>query len=142
MSGIRVSATITLPEEALRYTPYHASGPGGQHVNKVATAIALRFDVAASHLPQRVRQRLVQLAGRRINADGVLTIQASRHRSQSRNRDDATERLLELIRQAAAPPPKARRPTKPSRSARQKRVDSKKKRGAAKALRGRVRHDD
>ena len=112
-----------------------ASGPGGQNVNKVSTAVQLRFDVGNSpSLPGDVRTRLIRLAGRRITQDGILIIEARAERSQERNREDAIERLKELIRQAAVKP-KPRKPTKPSKAAKARRIESKKQRGKTKQLR-------
>ena len=109
-----------------------SGGPGGQHVNKVATAVQLRFDVASSaSLPEDVRERLMEIAGNRISEDGVLTIEASRHRSQRRNREDAQARLVELVRQATEKP-KERRETKPSKKAVARRLDDKRRRSSVK----------
>jgi ribosome-associated protein len=119
-----------------------SSGPGGQNVNKVATAVELRFDVAASTLPDPVKRRLVLLAGRRMTADGRLLIDSRAFRTQSQNREAARERLQTLIEQAARVP-KKRRPTKPKAAAREQRLTSKKRRSAVKALRSSDRgHDD
>jgi ribosome-associated protein len=132
---IRITETISLDEREIEERFVHASGPGGQNVNKVATAVQLRFDVAGSSLPDDVRERLIRLAGRRLTKDGVLVITAQRHRAQDRNRQDARERLFELIRRAAvAPVP--RRPTRPSRASRERRLDAKKRRSVLKQLRG------
>ncbi len=118
-----------------------ASGPGGQNVNKVSTAVQLRFDVARSpSLPEAVRERLIALAGRRISQDGMLTIEAQRFRSQGRNREDARARLIELIRQAATPI-KSRTPTRPTRASQQRRLAGKQHQGARKKLRGNVREE-
>ena len=112
-----------------------ASGPGGQNVNKVSTAVQLRFDVAHSpSLPEDVRARWIKLAGRRINADGILILAADRFRTQEKNREDAIARLYELIRKASQKP-KKRRPTKPTKSSKEKRLEGKKKRGEIKKLR-------
>lgn len=120
-----------------------ASGPGGQNVNKVATAVELRFDAAASpNLPDPVRARLRRIAGRRMTEAGVIVLQEEGTRSQARNRVAVRRRLIELIQEAAAPPPPPRRPTRPSLSAKKKRMDAKTKRGEVKTLRGRIRNDD
>ena len=119
---VAVTHDIILTEDEIKEEFVRSSGPGGQNVNKVATAVQLRFDVLHSpSLPEEVRDRLVRLAGSRMTGDGVLVIEARRHRSQEQNRRDARQRLFELIRQAAARP-KKRRPTKPSRAARQRRL--------------------
>ena len=111
-----------------------ASGPGGQNVNKVATAVELRFDVRASDLPERVKDRLLTLAAKRITADGKLLIDSRAYRTQAQNRDAARERLLALI-ELARHEPKPRRPTRPKAAAKEQRLKSKKRRSAVKALR-------
>ncbi len=132
---IRVNRTISIDERELSETFVRASGPGGQNVNKLATAVQLRFDVLRSpSLPEAVRARLARLAGRRLTREGVLVITAERFRTQERNRDDARERLIALIRQAAIAP-KPRRPTKPTAGSRERRIDAKKRRGDIKSLR-------
>ncbi|GLR81398.1 aminoacyl-tRNA hydrolase [Azospirillum oryzae] len=134
---IRVTHRISLDESELQEEFVRASGPGGQHVNKTDSAVQLRFDVAASpNLPPDVKARLAKLAGSRVTQNGVLLIQADRYRSQRRNRDDALERLIDLIREAAAPPPPPRRPTKPTYGSQQRRLEGKTKRSATKRLRG------
>jgi ribosome-associated protein len=132
---IRVTPSISIAERELEEHFIRASGPGGQNVNKLASAVELRFDVRRSpSLPDDVRARLERLAGRRLTREGVLVINAERHRTQERNRQDARERLLELIKRAAvAPVP--RRATKPTASSRERRLQSKKRRAAIKGLR-------
>jgi ribosome-associated protein len=133
---IRVNAQIELDEREIQEDFVRASGPGGQNVNKVSTAVQLRFDVAHSpSLPDPVRARLVALAGRRLTQDGVLIIEAERYRSQRRNRDDALERLLTLIREACEVET-PRRPTRPTLASKKRRLDSKQRRGETKKLRG------
>ena len=132
---IRITPSISIGEGELEEHFIRASGPGGQNVNKLSSAVQLRFDVLRSpSLPEGVRARLEQLAGRRLTREGVLVINAQRYRTQERNRDDARERLVDLIRRAAVPPA-PRRPTKPSRLARERRLQSKKHRAAIKGLR-------
>ena len=132
---IRIADGIAIDEREIAETFIHASGAGGQNVNKVATSVQLRFDVRRSpSLPEPVRQRLERLAGRRLTRDGVLVITAQRHRTQARNREDALARLVELISRAAVPPV-PRRPTRPTAKARRQRLETKLRRGATKRLR-------
>jgi ribosome-associated protein len=133
---IRITDTIALDEREIEESFVRASGPGGQNVNKLATAVQLRFDVRHSpSLPEDVRARLERLAGRRLTQDGVLVLTAQRHRTQERNRQDALARLTALIERAARPPT-PRRATRPSMAAKRRRLESKKLRGLTKRLRG------
>ena len=139
---IEITPSISLDESEVRFEAMRASGPGGQHVNKVATAVQLRFDVAGSpSLPEDVRERLLKLAGRRVTAEGELVLEARRHRSQERNRRDALDRLVALIARAAEPP-KPRKKTRPTRASKARRLDEKSRRSSVKRGRGRVRRDD
>ena len=132
---IRVTDTISIDESELSESFVRSSGPGGQNVNKLSTAVQLRFDVRHSpSLPNDVAVRLIRIAGRRLTKDGVLVITAQRHRTQERNRADARERLVEMIREAATPP-MPRRATRPPAGSRRERLESKKRRSGIKRLR-------
>jgi ribosome-associated protein len=135
---IRITPTIALDDDELRETFVRASGPGGQNVNKVSSAVELRFSVRSSPaLPDDVKRRLIRLAGSRMTTAGELVIQASRHRTQLANRQDALDRLVDLIRQATIKP-KRRVPTRPSAGSRKRRLEGKKRRGDVKRLRGTI----
>ena len=133
---LRINDHIAIDDSEISESFIRSSGPGGQNVNKLSTAVQLRFDVRhSSSLPPEVRARLERLAGRRLTRDGVLVITAQRYRTQERNRDDALTRLIELIR-AAAVRPTPRRPTRPTLGSKVRRLEGKKRRGSIKALRG------
>jgi ribosome-associated protein len=138
---IRITDSIGIEERELDERFVRASGPGGQNVNKVSTAVELRFDVRASSLPADMKQRLMTLAGSRMTGDDVLLIDSREHRTQAQNREAARARLVTLL-QHAAKRPKTRRPTKPKRAAKEKRLESKRQRGEVKTLRGRARHGE
>lgn len=140
---IEVTPTISLSEDELTERFIRSAGPGGQNVNKVSTAVELRFDVRRSpSLPNDVAIRLMKLGGRKITQDGVLVLVAMTHRTQERNRAEALERLLGLIREAAAPPPPPRKKTRPTLAAKKRRVEAKVHRAGVKSMRGKVRGDD
>jgi ribosome-associated protein len=139
---IPIPPNIELDEGELEFAFIRASGPGGQNVNKVATAVQMRFDARRSpSLPNDVSIRLQKIAGSRLTSEGVIVITANRFRTQERNRADAVDRLVEMIARAAEPPPPPRRATKPSKAAKARRVDAKVRRGAIKAMRGKPAGD-
>ena len=139
---VEITPDISLPDRDFTWSFVRASGPGGQNVNKVATAAQLRFDLAGTQsLEPAVKQRLRALAGRRVTDDGALLIVARNHRTQEGNRREALERLADLVRRASVVP-KTRKPTRPTRAARERRLQSKTQRRSTKQMRGRVRWDD
>ena len=139
---IEIAPGIGIREDELEEAFIRSSGPGGQNVNKVATAVQLRFDVAHSPgLPERVRERAIKLAGQRATKDGVIVIEAGRFRTQEQNRADARARLTALLARAAEPPPPPRKKTKPSKGAVERRLKQKSGRATVKKLRGRVDPD-
>lgn len=132
---IRITSRLAIDEREVDESFVRASGPGGQNVNKLSTAVQLRFDVRGSpSLPADVKARLERLAGTRLTRDGVLVIIAQRHRTQARNREDALERFIDLVRRAAIAP-RPRRPTKPTKASRERRIEGKKRRAGIKHLR-------
>ena len=138
---IRITQSISIADDEVTFEFVRSPGPGGQNVNKVSTAAQLRFDVTASDsLSDTVKQRLRTFAGRRITAAGVLIIQARRYRSQARNRDDALDRFVDLVRRATARP-KVRRKTRPTAASKRRRLDAKRRKSITKQRRGPVNRD-
>jgi len=134
---LKISQNVSIPDEEIEFSPIRAQGAGGQNVNKVSSAIHLRFNINASSLPDFYKHRLLNLRDRRISKEGVIVIKAQRFRTQDKNREDALDRLQKLIKGVTVVQ-KVRRPTRATRSSQKKRLDSKTQRGRTKTLRGRV----
>lgn len=137
-SKLVINERISIPLSEISFSAIRASGPGGQHVNKTSSAVELRFAVAQSSLPEHIKSRIFAISDRRLNASGVIVIKSQGHKSQVRNKDEALERLAQMIRQAIFVP-KKRRPTKPTRGSVKRRLDGKAKRSAIKTNRRKVR---
>src|SRR5512138_2989022 len=131
---IEITPSLQIDERELQIDFIRASGPGGQNVNKVATAVQLRFDVRAASLPEEARERLRHLAGNRLTSEGILILEAKRFRTQEQNREDALQRFVELVRKSLIKP-KTRRKTKPTQTSKEERIKEKKKRGEIKKMR-------
>lgn len=131
---IEITPSFSIDERELTFEYIRASGPGGQNVNKVATAVQLRYDIHASSLPGDIKERMLRLAGKRVTQEGVLVLEAKQYRTQEQNREDAIQRLVDLVRRATVKP-KKRTKTKPTAASREKRLKSKKARGEVKRLR-------
>lgn len=140
MTDLKISNTLTLDENEVEISAIRAQGSGGQKVNKVSAAIHFRFDISTSSLPEFYKERLLSLKDKRITKDGIIVIKSQQHRSQEQNRDEALERLVELIKSVTVTQ-KKRVPTKPAKGSVNKRLDSKKKQASRKRLRGKVERE-
>ncbi|AMO55392.1 hypothetical protein GZ77_10450 [Endozoicomonas montiporae] len=136
---IKISQNVSLTDEEVSISFIRAQGAGGQNVNKVSSAVHLRFDIKASSLPEFYKERLLKLSDQRITRDGIVILKAQSYRTQEKNREDALQRLVELIRSAVVVQ-KKRRPTKPTRASKTRRMDKKTRRGQVKSLRGRIKY--
>ena len=137
---MRISRTVSIPDEEIELSAIRSQGPGGQNVNKVSSAIQLFFKIPPSSLSEYHKERLLKLSDNRISSDGTVVIKAQNHRSQEKNKEDALERLKQLIRSVLVEP-KKRKPTKPSKGSRERRLDEKKKHSRNKDLRRKVQND-